>query len=362
MKRADFHFDLPQELIAKYPAAERSGSRLLCLDGVSGQVAHRQFTELPDLLNAGDLVVFNDTRVIPARLFGQKANVGQNVRGGKVEILLERVLSDRRVLAQLRASKAPGVGAGVQLFEKNARDLAGVTVTVTGRRDNLFELDFPAGRGIFDVFAELGHVPLPPYIDRQDEAQDLQRYQTVYAREPGAVAAPTAGLHFDQALLQRLADKGVASAFVTLHVGAGTFQPLRVEDIRDHRMHSEWIEVSSQVCEQVAQTRARGARVIAVGTTSVRCLETASRGGELKPYCGDTDIFIYPGYRFACVDVLITNFHLPESSLLMLVSAFAGRGHVMLAYQQAVEQRYRFFSYGDAMWIQGSHPPALQSK
>ena len=337
MKRADFHFDLPEELIAKYPAAERSGSRLLCLDGVGGGVAHRQFTELPDLLNAGDLLVFNDTRVIPARLFGQKASVGrkesagrkasvgQKVSGGKVEILLERVVGDRRVLAQLRASKAPREGVGIQLFEKNARDLAGVTVTVVGRHDNLFELDFPADRGIFEVLDELGHVPLPPYIDRQDEAPDLQRYQTVYAREPGAVAAPTAGLHFDEALLQRLADRGVGSAFVTLHVGAGTFQPVRVEDIRDHSMHAEWIELSSQVCEQIAQTRARGARVIAVGTTSVRCLETASRGGELKPYCGDTDIFIYPGYRFACVDALITNFHLPESSLLMLVSAFAGR-------------------------------------
>lgn len=352
MKRVDFHFDLPDELIAKYPASERSGSRLLCLDGRSGELAHRQFAQLPDLLNAGDLLVFNDTRVIAARLFGRKAS------GGKVEVLLERIVSEHRVLAQLRASKSPKPGTQILLFEKNGDTASDVTVTVVGRSDDLFELEFPGGYQILDVLDRLGHVPLPPYIDRQDDTPDLERYQTVYARQPGAVAAPTAGLHFDDALMQQLVDSGVDIGFVTLHVGAGTFQPVRVDDILDHKMHSEWLEVSAQLCEQVAQTRARGGRVIAVGTTSVRCLESACRGGDLQPYCGDTDIFIYPGYRFACVDALVTNFHLPESTLLMLVSAFAGREQVMSAYQQAIEHDYRFYSYGDAMWIVGNQVPA----
>jgi S-adenosylmethionine:tRNA ribosyltransferase-isomerase len=291
--------------------------------------------------------------VIPARLFGQKAS------GGRVEILLERLIDGNRALAQLRASKSPKAGTGIHLLEKNGKALSGLIVTVAGRQDDLYELDFPAGSVVFEVLEQLGHVPLPPYISRQDDAGDRQRYQTVYARQPGAVAAPTAGLHFDQALLQQLAAKGVASAFVTLHVGAATFQPVRVEDIRQHRMHAEWIEVSSQVCEQVLQTRARGGRVIAVGTTSVRCLETASRTGTLAPFVGETDIFIYPGYRFACVDALITNFHLPESTLLLLVSAFAGRQAVLEAYRQAVAHRYRFFSYGDAMLIQGRCKPSM---
>lgn len=355
MQRTDFHFDLPAELIAKYPATQRSGSRLLCLEGVTGAVQHRQFIDLPDLLKPGDLLVFNDTRVIPARLFGQKTS------GGRVEILLERILDDTTALVQLRASKTPKTGAHIVLLEKSGDRPSGLSVTVVGRRDNLFELEFPRDTGVLKVLDTLGHVPLPPYIDRQDDETDLARYQTVYARQPGAVAAPTAGLHFDQALLDRLASQGVESGFVTLHVGSGTFQPIRVDDIREHAMHAEWIEVSPQLVAQVEQTRRRGGRVIAVGTTSVRCLETASQTGELLPYTGDTSIFIYPGYRFACIDVLLTNFHLPESTLLMLVSAFAGQEHVLQAYRDAVEHRYRFFSYGDAMWIEGSLPPSSLS-
>ncbi len=354
MQRADFRFDLPEELIAKYPAAQRSGSRLLCLDGVGGEVRHRQFSDLPDLLDAGDLLVFNDTRVIPARLHGQKAS------GGKVEILLERFYGESKALAQVRASKTPKAGSEIRLLEKAGNRPGDITVTVTGRQDNLFELAFPGDREILQILEQFGHVPLPPYIDRQDEAADLQRYQTVYAREPGAVAAPTAGLHFDQALLDQLASKGVQSSFVTLHVGSGTFAPVRVDDVREHRMHSEWIEVSEEVVQRVRSTRRRGGRVIAVGTTSVRSLETACASGSLQAYRGDTDIFIFPGYRFACVDAMITNFHLPESTLLMLVCAFAGREEVLAAYREAVNRNYRFFSYGDAMWVEGSRPPLLQ--
>lgn len=356
MQRADFRFDLPEDLIAKYPAPQRSGSRLLCLDGVSGGVEHRQFNDLPQMLREGDLLVFNDTRVIPARLFGQKAT------GGRVEILLERFSDASMALAQIRASKAPRVGTEIRLLEKNGEQTGAIVVTVTGRQGSLYELAFPADRGVLQVLGQYGHVPLPPYIDRRDEAVDEQRYQTVYAREPGAVAAPTAGLHFDQALLDQLAGQGVRSAFVTLHVGAGTFTPVRVDDIREHRMHSEWIEVSADVVAQICATRQRGGRVIAVGTTSVRSLEAACAPGHLQPFRGDTDIFIYPGYRFACVDAMITNFHLPESTLLMLVSAFAGQQHVLAAYREAVARRYRFFSYGDAMWIEGSLPPLLREK
>jgi S-adenosylmethionine:tRNA ribosyltransferase-isomerase len=356
MQRADFRFDLPAELIAKYPAAQRSGSRMLCLDGVGGGVQHRQFADLPGLLDAGDLLVFNDTRVIPARLFGQKAS------GGRVEILLERFNGSSTALAQVRASKTPKTGSEIRLLEKPGDWPGDIVVTVTGRRGRLFELAFPEGREIMQILDQCGHVPLPPYIDRQDEAADLQRYQTVYAREPGAVAAPTAGLHFDQPLLQQLASQGVRSAFVTLHVGAGTFTPVRVDDIREHRMHSEWIEVSEEVVSQVRLARQRGGRVIAVGTTSVRSLETACASGSLQAYRGDTDIFIYPGYRFACVDAMITNFHLPESTLLMLVCAFAGQDKVLAAYREAVVRRYRFFSYGDAMWVEGRLPSLLRER
>lgn len=356
MQRADFRFDLPEELIAKYPASQRTGSRLLCLDGVNGAMRHRQFSDLPQWLNPGDLLVFNDTRVIPARMFGNKSS------GGRVEMLLERITGESTALAQMRASKTPKAGSRIQLLEKAGDHLSEFVLTVIGRQDNLFELEFPAGRQVLEILEQCGHVPLPPYINREDETPDLQRYQTVYAREPGAVAAPTAGLHFDEALLDQLASKGVQSAFLTLHVGAGTFTPVRVDDIRQHRMHSEWIEVSEEVVEQVRQTRQRGGRVIAVGTTSVRSLETACASGRMKAYSGDTDIFIYPGYRFTCVDALITNFHLPESTLLMLVCAFAGQDNVLAAYQEAVARAYRFFSYGDAMWIEGSLPPLLKEK
>ena len=343
MKLSDFHYLLPEALIAQYPAAERAASRLLCLDGDNGTLSDRQFVELPTLLRAGDLLVMNDTRVIPARLFGRKQT------GGRVEVLVERLLDTHRLLAHVRASKSPKAGSRLLLS-------ATVEAEVLGRADDLFELRFadsvdPA-RSVMAMLDELGHMPLPPYIKREDEHDfDRERYQTVYARREGAVAAPTAGLHFDNIMLDKLRQQGIATACVTLHVGAGTFQPVRVEDIADHRMHAEWLEVGEDVCAQIAQTRARGGRVIAVGTTSVRSLETAALSGTLRPFSGDTDIFITPGFEFKVVDALITNFHLPESTLLMLVSAFAGYDNIMRAYQHAVAERYRFFSYGDAMFL-----------
>ncbi|MFB9887088.1 tRNA preQ1(34) S-adenosylmethionine ribosyltransferase-isomerase QueA [Balneatrix alpica] len=345
MQVKDFYFELPDELIARYPMPERSASRMLCLDGESGALELRVFKELLALVQPEDLLVFNNTRVIPARLFGQKDS------GGKVEVLVERVLDQHRVWAHVRASKAPK--AGTELILEGQ-----VRVKVLGRQDALFELEFVTEEGVLTVLEQVGHIPLPPYMSREDELADRERYQTVYSQRPGAVAAPTAGLHFDEPLLQALQQKGVEFAFVTLHVGAGTFQPVRVEKIEEHHMHSEYLEVSAEVCQQVRQARARGGRVIAVGTTSVRALESASRSGQIEPYTGDTDIFIYPGYRFRSVDALITNFHLPESTLLMLVSAFAGYQHVMEAYRYAVAERLRFFSYGDAMFIQRPQPDA----
>ncbi|WP_151702524.1 tRNA preQ1(34) S-adenosylmethionine ribosyltransferase-isomerase QueA [Nitrincola alkalilacustris] len=338
MQLSDFYFDLPDELIARYPLEQRSASRLLCVDGSSGATAHRHFADLLQMLEPGDLLVFNDTRVIPARLFGQKAS------GGKVELLIERVLDEKHALAHIRSSRAPRPGARLLLE-------GGLEAEVIGRRENLFELAFTMEEHLISALETHGHMPLPPYMKREDQLSDRERYQTVYNRKPGAVAAPTAGLHFDQALLNALADKGVQSAFVTLHVGAGTFQPVKVERIEDHLMHPEYIEVSEEVCEAVRETRARGGRVIAVGTTSVRSLESASRSGEIAPFYGDSDIFIFPGYRFRSVDALITNFHLPESTLLMLVSAFSGYQAIMQAYQEAIRERYRFFSYGDAMFL-----------
>ncbi|QIL88766.1 tRNA preQ1(34) S-adenosylmethionine ribosyltransferase-isomerase QueA [Microbulbifer sp. SH-1] len=337
MHRQDFHFDLPDELIARSPAKERRGSRLLCLSGPSGEMAHRQFTDLPDLLAPGDLLVFNDTRVIPARLFGRKAS------GGKLEVLVERVLDDRRVLAHVRSSKSPKPGAEILLDD-------GTPLQMVQRHDALFELAFPE-EGVLAVLERLGHMPLPPYIDRPDDDTDRERYQTVYGRKAGAVAAPTAGLHFDEEMLDTLRANDIETAFVTLHVGAGTFQPVRVDDIHTHKMHSEVLDVSEAVCQAVAACRARGGKVVAVGTTSVRALESAAASGQLRPTVGETEIFIYPGYEFRVVDRLITNFHLPESTLLMLVSAFAGYRHAMHAYREAVDQKYRFFSYGDAMLI-----------
>ncbi|TLF49180.1 tRNA preQ1(34) S-adenosylmethionine ribosyltransferase-isomerase QueA [Halomonas urmiana] len=352
MQRADFHYELPEALIARYPSEQRSDCRLLCVDGASGQLAHRRFPDLVELLEPGDLLVFNDTRVIPARLHGHKAS------GGKVEMLLERPLDAHRGLAHLRSSKSPKPGTEI-LFEGDIR------AVVEGRQDALFELRFLGETPLIALLEAHGHMPLPPYITREDELADRERYQTVYARRDGAVAAPTAGLHFDEPLLERLAEKGVESAYVTLHVGAGTFQPVRADDIREHQMHSEWIEVDETACEQVRRARAAGRRVIAVGTTSVRCLESAAResaclksagdrnqGDEIAPYRGETDIFIYPGYEWRVVDALVTNFHLPESTLLMLVSSFAGYDTTMAAYREAVAEGYAFFSYGDAMFLE----------
>ena len=337
MKRTDFYYELPAGLIAQRPLEQRSASRLLCLDRQAGQLNDRKFNELPALLNPGDLLVFNNTEVIPARLYGLKAT------GGRVEILVERLLSKQECLAQVRASKSPKPGG--ELVLEN-----GSVLQVLGRQDGFFHLR-SAETNLMDLLQSLGHMPLPPYITREDNEADRRRYQTVFAETPGAVAAPTAGLHFDQALLDQLKDKGIQSASVTLHVGAGTFQPVRVDDIEDHLMHAEWLEVSPSACDAIAAARARGGRIVAVGTTAVRSLETAAKGGSLQPFSGDSRIFIYPPYRFRVVDAMITNFHLPESTLLMLVSAFAGHQQTLAAYRHAVEQEYRFFSYGDAMLL-----------
>jgi S-adenosylmethionine:tRNA ribosyltransferase-isomerase len=337
MKKSDFHFDLPEKLIAQYPTNERCESRLLVLR--QGELQHKQFTNFIELVNPGDLMVFNNTKVIRARLFGQKAS------GGKVEILVERLLGEHEFLAHVRASKAPKVGSELLMD-------GGIRLELIGRDEGIFHLRALNQDSVLSLLEQHGHMPLPPYIDRSDESFDEERYQTVYAEHQGAVAAPTAGLHFDEVMLQALSDKGVEFAFVTLHVGAGTFQPVRVNDITEHQMHSEYLEVSEQVCAQVELAKSAGKRVVAVGTTSVRCLETASKSGKIKPYQGDTDIFIYPGYEFRCIDALLTNFHLSESTLLMLVAAFVGYDTIMHAYQQAIEKEYRFFSYGDATFLE----------
>ncbi|HEX4975394.1 MAG TPA: tRNA preQ1(34) S-adenosylmethionine ribosyltransferase-isomerase QueA [Pseudomonadales bacterium] len=338
MKVSQFHFDLPDDLIARYPLAERSQSQLLCLGRHNGELLDHRFYELLNFLDVGDLLVFNNTKVIPARLFGHKSS------GGKVEVLIERLLDTHRAVVHLRASKPPQPGSSL-LLEGD------IPVTVLRRLDSLFELEFNHPTSLLSLLETRGHVPLPPYMARDDETFDRDRYQTVYASQPGAVAAPTAGLHFDEPLLKALRDKGVLLTYVTLHVGAGTFQPVRVKNVHEHTMHSEYLEVSEEVVAQIRAVKARGKRVIAVGTTSVRCLESAARNGDLQSYQGETDIFIYPGYQFKVVDALVTNFHLPESTLLMLVSAFAGIEHVRQAYQHAIQQRYRFYSYGDAMFI-----------
>lgn len=343
MHRSEFFYELPEELIAQHPLKERSASRLLCLDGLSGGTTHRQFRDLPELLRSGDLLVFNDTRVLPARLFGVKET------GGRAEILIERLTGETSALVHLRASKTPKPGSSIFLAPERDADPLEVRLTVDGRHGELFALS--AAEPLGPLLARFGHMPLPPYIDRGDEAVDRDRYQTVYARRDGAVAAPTAGLHFDEPLLTQLREQGVESAYVTLHVGAGTFQPVRADNVRDHTMHAEYLEVNETVCDQVRATRERGGRVVAVGTTAVRSLETASASGEVRPYIGDTELFIYPGYDFRCVDAMVTNFHLPESTLVMLVSAFSGREAVLAAYKEAVRERYRFFSYGDAMFL-----------
>lgn len=336
MNRRDFAYDLPPELIAQAPLPERGSSRLLVLDGATGRVDDRRFEDLVDLLRPNDLLVLNDTRVVPARLLGAKET------GGRVEILLERFLGPRRVRAHLRASRAPRAGAAIDLP-------GGARAVVEGRSGELFDLALD--RDAEPYFAQHGDVPLPPYIERRPSEADRDRYQTVFAHAPGAVAAPTAGLHFDEAIFARLDERGVERAFLTLHVGAGTFSPVRTERVEAHRLHPEWLSVSTELCEKVEGARRQDGRVVAVGTTAVRALETAAREGRLEPFEGETELFIYPGYRFRVVDALVTNFHLPESSLLMLVAAFAGREPTLAAYRHAVAERYRFFSYGDAMFV-----------
>jgi S-adenosylmethionine:tRNA ribosyltransferase-isomerase len=336
MRRADFIYALPKELIAQHPLAERAASRLLTLNGGTGELGDRKFEELPTLLRAGDVLVLNDTRVLPARLHGRKAS------GGSCEILLERIIGERRIVAQARASKGFARGTRIMLPD-------GAQATVIGRRDDLYELELD--RAASDYFERHGSMPLPPYVARTADATDRERYQTVYAERPGAVAAPTAGLHFDPPMLRRIELAGVSIARLTLHVGAGTFQPLRVDDLALHRMHSERFEVPAATVDAVAAARRRGGRVIAVGTTVVRSLESAAAGGTLVPCAGETDIFIRPGHQFRVVDALLTNFHLPESTLLILVAAFAGREAVLAAYHHAIARRYRFYSYGDAMFV-----------
>ncbi|NLA68094.1 MAG: tRNA preQ1(34) S-adenosylmethionine ribosyltransferase-isomerase QueA, partial [Gammaproteobacteria bacterium] len=339
MKKSDFRFDLPQELIAQAPLAGRSDSRMLVVPPGDAAFGDHRVRELPAFLRPGDLLVFNDTRVIPARLFGRKQG-----SGGRVEILIERLLPGNEARAQVGASKTPRPGNLIEL------DAGGVAEVLA--RDGAFHhLRFHVDGALEAWLAGAGRMPLPPYIQREPGADDAERYQTVFAREPGAVAAPTAGLHFDQPLLDALRAGGVVIGHVTLHVGAGTFQPMRVDDVREHRMHSEWINVGAALVEQVRRTRAAGGRVVAVGTTVVRAMESATVEGTLRPFAGETSIFIVPGYRITSADVLLTNFHLPESTLLMLVSAFAGRERVLSAYAHAVRERYRFFSYGDAMLL-----------
>lgn len=339
MKTSDFDFDLPAELIAQFPLPARGQSRLLYLDGATGNREDRQFGDLPQFLKPGDLLVFNDTRVIKARLFGVKDS------GGKIELLVERVLDEHHALAHIRASHAPKAGASLLLA-------GGIAATVVERQGELFLLRFEGERPLLELLEQYGSLPLPPYISHAPGELDETRYQTVYAREPGAVAAPTAGLHFDPAMLATLDKMGVKTAYVTLHVGAGTFQPVRVEEIAGHHMHSEWYTVPRETVDAVRQAKAAGGRVMAVGTTSLRALESAAAGGELQAGSGETNIFIFPGYRFRVVERLLTNFHLPRSTLLMLVSAFGGMENIRSAYRHAVEQRYRFFSYGDAMLIE----------
>lgn len=339
MKLSDFDYDLPPELIAQHPAGERTASRLLHLDGRSGEIADRQFRDLPDFLQAGDVLVMNDTRVIKARLTGRKES------GGQVEVLIERVLDRERALAQVRASKSPRAGSRLLLAH-------GASAEVLGRAGEFFELRFVECTDVFALLERAGSVPLPPYITHQADAGDDARYQTVYAQTPGAVAAPTAGLHFDEPMLALLKTRGVQLAWITLHVGAGTFQPVRVDDLAAHQMHAEWYALPQAAVDAIAAARAAGGRVIAVGTTTLRALESAAAAGELKAGSAETRLFIVPGYGFRVVDRLITNFHLPRSTLMMLVSAFAGMDNIRRAYAHAVNERYRFFSYGDAMLIE----------
>lgn len=336
---SDFSYELPSELIAIRPMEQRTDSRLLHLNKETGLISHNQFKDILNFINPGDLLVLNDTQVLPARLFACKQT------GGKVEILIERILDEKYVLAHLKSSKS--LKLGTQLKLEN-----GIRLEILERKESLFKLQFlDKVASILELVNAIGHIPLPPYLQRPDEVLDRERYQTVFARNVGAVAAPTAGLHFDEALLKQLKEKGVNIAFITLHVGSGTFKSIRVERIEEHAMHAEYVTVSSAVCEKIKKTKQNHKRVIAVGTTTVRALETAASSGFIEPFQGETRLFIYPGFRFHCVDALLTNFHLPKSSLLILVCAFAGYKSVMEAYRQAVSQKYRFFSYGDALWV-----------
>lgn len=340
MQLNDFNFELPPELIARYPLAKRTNSRLLCLDKQSDQLVDLQFSAILDLINEGDLLVFNDTKVIPARLQGRKNT------GGQVEILVERILDEHRILAQVRTSKPLRIGSYVSL--ENYRFLE-----VSDRQQQFYVLRYNNEReSILEMIESIGQIPLPPYMQRSPEELDKERYQTVYAKIKGSVAAPTAGFHFDEELLQRLTEKKVDMGYLTLHIGAGTFAPIRVDNIQEHKMHAEYLEISPELCAKIIATKARGKRVISVGTTSLRALETASQSGTIEPYRGETSIFIYPGYQFRCADALITNMHLPRSTLLMLVCAFGGHEKVMHAYHEAVRTGYRFYSYGDAMWVE----------
>jgi S-adenosylmethionine:tRNA ribosyltransferase-isomerase len=336
--KSDFNYLLPEHLIAQKPLADRVASRLLCMSKSTGVITDQNFVDFVDLLNENDLLILNDTKVIPARLFGKKQT------GGKVELLIERVIDAEYAVAHIRASKSPKANSLIMLDN-------GFVCEVIGRDYDLFKLRFKGPQSVLEILEQVGHIPLPPYITRADDADDFTRYQTVFAKQPGAVAAPTAGLHFDQATINKIAQKGVSKAFVTLHVGSGTFQPVRVDDLSEHIMHKEFYAVPQSTVDAIQRAKAKGGRVIAIGTTAVRALESASRSGQLEAGLGDTDLFITPGYRFKTVDAMLTNFHLPESTLLMLISAFSKYEHVMQAYQHAIKQQYRFFSYGDAMFL-----------
>ena len=346
MRISDFSFDLPENLIAQYPAEQRSGSRLLCLNSSSGEIQHNKFRDVLSYLNSGDLLIFNDTRVIPARFFGEKET------GGKVELLMERLLSGNRLLVQVKSSKPLRSEMRLRIYRKNTEVIEdSLEAVVIERSGQFYILQFDKSLQLKDQLFAHGYVPLPPYIKRVNESQDFDRYQTIYAQNDGAVAAPTAGLHFDENLFADLKLKGIDTDFLTLHVGAGTFQPIRVDKVEEHAMHTERFVISERVCEKVHKCKKAGGRVVAVGTTSVRALESAANKGRLSSADSETDIFIYPGFDFQIVDALITNFHLPESSLLMLVSAFCSKNMILDAYNEAVRKKYRFFSYGDAMLI-----------
>ncbi len=338
MRIEDFSYELPEVMIAQIPSQVRGDSRMLCLNGVDGSLRDSKFVNLPQLLNPGDLVVFNDTKVMPARLIGNKES------GGKVEIMVERILDEKFILAQLRSSKRIKPGAIILLDN-------GYKLQLVKQQEDMFIFELIKGKNALNILDEIGHMPLPPYIRRGDDEIDKDRYQTVYARYIGAVAAPTAGLHFTDTMMQKLDERGIDKTYVTLHVGAGTFQPVRTEIIEDHKMYSEYLEVSKIACEKILESKSRGGRIIAVGTTTARALETAALSGELKTYSGESDIFIYPGFNFQVIDILITNFHLPRSTLLMFVCAFAGKEEIMNAYNHAISKSYRFYSYGDAMFI-----------